>query len=108
MAGMIDLPSLNTRGMTPKSILPAEVGKRKIPAKAILEALIWNFFHPLLPAMKSPASSNGKLLQEKYFVSRSKEMLALRQVSFGRVILRRKTAEVKPKYFSKTRFDQGL
>uniref|UniRef100_A0A2N9FM26 Integrase catalytic domain-containing protein n=1 Tax=Fagus sylvatica TaxID=28930 RepID=A0A2N9FM26_FAGSY len=28
--GMIDLPSLNIKGITPKSILPAKVGKRKI------------------------------------------------------------------------------
>jgi hypothetical protein len=81
MAGMIDLPSLNTIGMTPKSILPAEVGKRKIPAKAILKALIRNFFHSFLPAMKSLASLAGKALREKYFVSRSREMLAFRQVS---------------------------
>jgi hypothetical protein len=108
MAGIIDLPSLNIRGMTPKSILPAEVGKRKIPAKAILKALIQNFFHPFLPAMKSPACSTGKSLREKYFVSRSRGMLAFRQVSSGRTISGRKTAEVKPKYFSKTRFDRGL
>uniref|UniRef100_A0A2N9IMW1 Uncharacterized protein n=1 Tax=Fagus sylvatica TaxID=28930 RepID=A0A2N9IMW1_FAGSY len=69
--------------MTPKSILPAEVGKRKIPAKAILKALIAEFLPPSLgPAMKSLASPTGKSLQEKYFVSRSKEMLAFRQVSF--------------------------
>ena len=78
MARMIDLPSLNTKGMAPKSILPAEVGKRKIPAKAILKALMRNFFHPLLPAMKSLASATGKSLLEKYFVSKSREMLAFR------------------------------
>jgi hypothetical protein len=107
MAGMIDLPSLNIKGITPKSILPAEVGKRKIPTKAILKALVRNFFHPLLPAIKSPASSIGKSLQEKYFVNRSREMLAFRQLSPSRLISGRKTAEVKPKYFSKTRFDRG-
>ena len=106
--GRDDRPaSLNTKGMTPKSILPAKVGKRKIPAKAILKALIQNFFHPLLHAMKSLASSTGKSLREKYLVSRSKEMLAFRQVSSGRMISGRKTAEVKPKYFSKPRFDRG-
>ena len=103
----MDLPSLNIRGMTPKSILPAEVRKRKIPAKAILKVLIRNFFYSRLPAMKSPASSAGKSLQEKYFVSRSKEILAFRQVSSTRVISGRKTTEVKPKYFSKTQFDRG-
>jgi hypothetical protein len=96
MTRMIDLPSLNIKGITPKSILPAEVGKRKIPAKVILKALVRNFFHPLLPAMKSPTSSAGKTLQEKYFVSRSREMLAFRQVSSTRMISRCKTAEVKP------------
>ena len=107
MAGMIDLPSLNIKGITPKSILPAEVGKRKIPAKAILKASVRNFFHPLLPAIKSPANSAGKSLQEKYFVSKSREMLAFRQVSSAQLISGCKTAEVKPKYFSKTRFDRG-
>jgi hypothetical protein len=86
MAGTIDLPSLNIRGMTPKSILPAEVRKRKIPAKAILKALIRNFFHPFLPVMKSLANSTGKSLREKYFANRSKEILAFRQVSSGRMI----------------------
>jgi hypothetical protein len=107
MAGMMDLPSLNIRGMTPKYILPAKVGKRKIPAKVILKALIQNFFHSLLPTMKSPASSAGKSLQEKYFVSKSKEILAFYQVPSTRLISGRITAEVKPKYFSKTRFDRG-
>ena len=104
---MIDLPSLNIKGITPRSILPAEVGKRKIPAKAILKALAQNSFHHLLPAMKSQASSARKMLQEKYFVSKSREMLAFRQVSPSRLISGRKTAEVKPKYFSKTRFNRG-
>jgi hypothetical protein len=105
MAGTMDLPSLNTRGMTPKSILPVEVGKRKIPAKAILKVLTRNSPQSCSLAIKSPASLAGKLLQEKYFVSRSKEMLAFRQVPSTRQISRRKTLEVRPKYFSKTRFD---
>jgi hypothetical protein len=107
MAGMIDLPSLNIKGITPKSILLAEVGERKIPAKAILKALVRNFFHPLLPAIKYPANSAGKSLQEKYFINKSREMLAFRQVSSARLISGSKTTEVKPKYFSKTQFDRG-
>jgi hypothetical protein len=73
MARMMDLPSLNIRGMTPKSILPVQVGKRKIPAKAILKAMIWNFFHSLLLVMKSLTSSARKSFQEKYFVSKPRK-----------------------------------
>jgi hypothetical protein len=58
---MIDLPSLNIRGMTPKSILPAEVGKRKIPAKAILKALTAEFLPSFLACNEVPCKLHWKV-----------------------------------------------
>ena len=83
--GRDDRPALAKHQGNDTQIYPASRGrKEENTCKGDLEGVDAELLPPLLPAMKSLASATGKSLQEKYFVSKSKGMLAsAKSLPFG-------------------------
>ena len=106
--GRDDRPALaKYQGDHPQIYPTSESKKEKNTCKGDLEGVGSEFLPSPLAYNEVPRELSWKVAPRKVLVSKSRGMLAFRQVSSTRLISGRKTAEVKPKYFSKTRFDRG-